>query len=170
MIVTGSRVVRDQAHVRWSRRESWSWSRYQSREKTETCRIVELSCCSAMERRARQKHEWSVYVSLGDLFFFLFSFFDFFFFFNIFWFFFFYVDFFWFFFQFPPFFFTCVPFLFSFFFLLTFLFLFFWFFWGSLHSDKSKVTRVTVGRYRSIDQSFRVCKVNLASEPKGRNQ
>ena len=55
MIVTGSQVVRGQAHVRWSRRESWSWSRYQSREKTEMCRIVELSCCSAMDKNTNDQ-------------------------------------------------------------------------------------------------------------------
>ena len=158
MIVTGSRVVRGQAHVRWSRRESWSWSRYQSREKTEICRIVELSCCSAIERRARPKHEWSVYVSLGGLFFFLFSFSDFFFWFKK------NIDFFLTFFNFHRFFFTCVPF--HFFFFAYVSFLIFWFFWGSSHSDKSKITRVTVGRYRPIDQSFRVCKVNLRANLK----
>ena len=67
------------------------------------------------------------------------------------------------------------------FFSLVFLFFFFFFFacvsllifcffWDSFYSDKSKVTRVTVGRFRPIDQSFRACKVNLVSEPKGRNQ
>ena len=41
------------------------------------------------------------------------------------------------------------------------------FFKGSLHSGRSKVTRVAVGR--NTDQSFRVCKVNLAT-PEGRNK
>ena len=43
-----------------------------------------------------------------------------------------------------------------FFFLLAFLFIFF-----SLHSGRSKVTRVTVGR--DVDKSSRVCKVNLST-------
>ena len=38
---------------------------------------------------------------------------------------------------------------------------FFSFFQGSFHSGRSKVARVTVGR--DVDQSFRVCKVNLAT-------
>ena len=62
MIVTGSQVVRDQAHVRWSRRKSWSWSSHQSRENTEMCRIVELSCCSAMEReRDKNTNDQSIH-------------------------------------------------------------------------------------------------------------
>ena len=38
---------------------------------------------------------------------------------------------------------------------------FFFVFWGSLHSGRSKVTRVTVGR--AVHQCFRVCKDNLAT-------
>ena len=44
---------------------------------------------------------------------------------------------------------------------------FFSFFQGSLHSGRSKVTRVTVGR--DTDQRFRACKVNLAT-PKRRKK
>ena len=60
-------------------------------------------------------------------------------------------------FHFSPFFLSFL--FFFFFFLLAFLFIFFSFF-NSLHSGRSKVTRVTVGR--DVHQIFYVCKVNLA--------
>ena len=40
-------------------------------------------------------------------------------------------------------------------------------FQGSLHSGRSEVTRVTVGR--DTDQSFRVCKVDLSTLKVARN-
>ena len=50
---------------------------------------------------------------------------------------------------------------FSCFFLFYFLLAFLFIFDGSLHSGRSKVTRVTVGR--DTNQSLRVCKLNLAT-------
>ena len=65
------------------------------------------------------------------------------------------------FFYFPRFFFFYLG-VFSFSFLVAFLFIFFLYvFQGSLHSGRSQVTSITVGR--DTNKSFRVCKVDLAT-------